>query len=252
MSLAPILCDEFEGLAHGFFTRKGGVSGGVYAGLNCGAGSQDDPAHVRENRARVAGAMGLGADELISVHQCHSARAVYVDGPVETPRPQCDAMVSDHPGLALGILTADCAPILLADRKAGVVAAAHAGWRGALGGVLGATIDLMCEKGAARGQIAAVVGPCISQAAYEVGPEFLDSFLAEDAAYAQFFAGGKGDRMQFDLPSFALSRLHEEGLHSARWTGHCTFADEAQFFSYRRTTHRNEADYGRLIAAIRA
>jgi len=166
-------------------------------------------------------------------------------------KPRADGMVTNVPGLALSVLAADCQPVLFADAEAGVVGAAHAGWRGALGGVLEATVDAMEALGARRANIAAVIGPAISQRAYEVGPEFFEDFLAEDPEYARFFAGGEGDRMQFDLPGFGLYRLRQAGVGSAEWTRHCTYSDPDRFFSFRRTTHAGEADYGRLISCIR-
>lgn len=252
MSPSPILADGLRGLTHGFFTREGGVSEGVYATLNGGEGSADDARAVAENRARIAA--HLGADTLVSLHQVHSDRVERVTGPWEGPRPKADAMVTDRPGTGLAVLTADCAPVLLADREAGVVGAAHAGWKGALGGVLEAIADAMAAVGAQRERIVAAVGPTISQRAYEVGPEFVERFIDEDRGYGRFFAGGRkdpaGDRAMFDLPGFCLHRLREAGIGDAAWIGHCTYSDEARFFSYRRACHRGEEDYGRLVAAI--
>jgi len=247
MTLTPIRADSLDGVRHGFFTREGGVSTGIYATLNGGQGSQDTAEHVDENRARIAGALGVG--RLISVHQVHSDRAETVTGPWPGPKPQADAMVTDRPGIGLAVLTADCAPVLFADREAGVVGAAHAGWKGALGGVLESTVAAMEGLGANRARIAAAVGPVISQRAYEVGPEFVERFVDEDPEHARFFAAGAGDRAMFDLPGFCLGRLREAGI-AAEWTGHCTYSHEARFFSYRRACHRGEADYGRLVAAI--
>lgn len=235
---------------HGFFTRKGGASSGIFAGLNCGPGSSDMSDAVQINRDRVAGAMDVVADHLLSVHQVHSAKVVAVTGPMPV-RPQVDAMVSATPGVALGVLTADCQPVLFHDATAGVIGAAHAGWRGTRDGVLQATIAAMEALGARRASIHAVIGPCISQAAYEVGPEFLQAFLEDDPANARYFSGGTGDRALFNLPAFGLARLQGAGVGQAAWTGHCTYADADRFFSFRRTTHRGEADYGRLISAIR-
>ncbi|MEM0922197.1 MAG: peptidoglycan editing factor PgeF [Pseudomonadota bacterium] len=240
----PILADPLRGLAHGFFTRLGGVSPGIYTSLNGGQGSADSSDAVAENRRRIAAS--LRVETLISVHQIHSAEAVIVTEPWDE-RPRADAMVTDRPGLALGVLTADCAPVLLADHAAGVIGAAHAGWKGALGGVLEAVTAAMEGLGARR--ITAVVGPCISQQAYEVGPEFFDRFAADDPETAHFFAGGSGDRLQFDLPGYVMARLRAAGAE-ASWTGHCTYGDAARFFSYRRSVHRGEGDYGRLVSAI--
>jgi len=248
MTLTPIRADALDGIAHGFFTRQGGVSTGIYASLNGGQGSKDTAQAVDENRARIRAHLGIEA--LVSVHQVHSPRAEVVTGPWAGPKPQADAMVTGQPGIGLGILTADCAPVLFADREAGVVGAAHAGWKGALTGVLEATLEAMETLGADRARVTAVVGPVISQRAYEVGPEFLDRFLDEDPDNARFFAGGRDDRAMFDLPGFCLHRLRSAGIGHAEWTGHCTYSDEARFYSYRRACHRGEPDYGRLVAAI--
>lgn len=244
-----ILTSDALPVKHGFFTRKGGASSGVFSGLNCGHGSTDQSEIVAINRARVAQAMGVQPDCLVGVHQVHSAIAVPVDGPL-SDKPRADALVTATPGIALSVLSADCQPVLFADPEARVIGAAHAGWRGALDGVLHATVDAMETLGAARDNITAVIGPAISQRAYEVGPEFLDSFLDEDPAYARYFINGEGDRMLFDLPGFGLNRLRAAGVRHAEWTRHCTFSDPARFYSYRRATHAKEADYGRLIAAI--
>jgi YfiH family protein len=248
--LEILTSDALGPLRHGFFTRKGGASSGVFEGLNCGTGSSDQAQAVQMNRARVAAAMDLGPDHLVSVHQVHSADVITVSAPL-AERPRADAMVTDRPGIALAVLTADCQPVLFADAEAGVIGAAHAGWRGARDGVLGATVDAMEAIGARRDRIAAVIGPTISQAAYEVGPEFLETFLDEDPQNARFFAGGQGDRVQFDLPAYGLHRLRAAGVGHAEWTRHCTYSDPSRFYSYRRSTHRNEADYGRLLSAIR-
>ena len=250
MTLEIITADSLTPLPHGFFTRKGGASSGVFAGLNCGPGSSDQSEIVKINRARVADAMGVAPDHLVTVHQVHSADVVTVNGPLEA-RPRADAMVTATPGVALAVLTADCQPVLFADAEAGVIGAAHAGWRGALDGVLEATVDAMETLGAARGNIRAVIGPSISQAAYEVGPELLDDFVADDPGNSRFFANGEGDRYLFDLPAFGLHRLRAAGVGAAEWTRHCTYSDPARFFSYRRATHAGEADYGRLISVIR-
>jgi polyphenol oxidase len=249
-STLEIITSDTLAPRHGFFTRKGGASSGVFSGLNCGTGSSDQTEAVAINRARVAEAMGVGPEALVSVHQVHSARAIPVTGPLSI-RPEADALVTATPGVLLSVLTADCQPVLFADAKAGVIGAAHAGWRGAVDGVLEATLDAMETLGAKRADISAVIGPTISQAAYEVGPEFLDRFRAEDAASIRFFAAGTGDRMLFDLPGYGLQRLRAAGVGTAEWTGHCTYRDPARFYSFRRTTHAGEADYGRLIATIR-
>jgi YfiH family protein len=235
---------------HGFFTRKGGASSGIFSGLNCVAGSTDQAEVVAINRARVAGAMGVGVDHLVTVHQTHSAIALPISGPLAI-RPEADGMACATKGVALGVLTADCQPVLFADARAGVIGAAHAGWKGAKDGVLEATLDAMEALGAARTQIAAVIGPCISQAAYEVGPEFYESFTDDDPSTRRFFANGAQDRMLFDLPSYGLMRLRRAGVGHAEWCGHCTYGQADRFYSYRRTTHLGEADYGRLISVIR-
>jgi YfiH family protein len=249
MTLEIITADALSDFRHGFFTRRGGASSGVFEGLNCGYGSSDQRDVVATNRARVADAMEVEPVALVGVHQYHSAEVVNMTGPTDL-RPKADAMVTATPGLALSILTADCQPVLFADAQNGVIGAAHAGWGGALGGVLEATIEAMEGLGAARDDIKAVIGPCISQAAYEVGPDYMDRFLDDDPENARFFAQGEGDRVQFDLPGYGLKRLRDAGVQ-AEWTRHCTYSDPARFFSYRRSVHGKEADYGRLIATIR-
>ncbi|MDP5305703.1 peptidoglycan editing factor PgeF [Paracoccus spongiarum] len=242
----PLLDD----VRHGFFTRKGGASSGLFAGLNCGRRSSDQTDMVVVNRARVATAMGVPAEALATVKQVHSALAVTLDADddIENIRDiQADAIVTSRDDVALAVLTADCQPVLLADRAAGVIGACHAGWRGALGGVIEATVAAMRDLGASR--IRAVVGPTISQRAYEVGDEFMDEFLAEDDGYQRFFSGGPNGRPMFDLPAFGLSRLRAAGVEAA-WSGHCTYSDPDRFFSYRRATHEGQVDYGRLISAI--
>lgn len=250
MTLDIIQHPLLTGIEHGFFGRGGGASSGVFTGLNCGFGSSDQHDIVRINRARVADAMGLEADRLLGIHQVHSADAVVIDGPQAQP-PVADGMVTATKGIALGILTADCQPVLFADRTAGVIGAAHAGWKGALHGVLDATIAKMESLGARRAQIVAVIGPSISQPNYEVGPEFRTSFTEADPTYARFFLSGQADRSLFDLPAFGLHRLKQAGIRHAAWTGHCTYADPKRFYSYRRSVHLKQADYGRLIAAVR-
>lgn len=239
------------GLRHAFFTREGGVSQGLYAALNGGIGSRDAPEHVAENRARMCRALGLPSDRLVSLYQVHSADVVIVDAPFPlAERPKADAMVTRVPGLALGIATADCGPILFADPDSGVVGAAHAGWKGALGGVIEATVAAMEGLGAQRTRIIAVLGPTISQPAYEVGADFVARFRAEAPGSETFFAPGTQGRPQFDLPAFILARLNETGIGASTQLGLCTYADPDRFYSYRRTTHREEPDYGRLISAI--
>ena len=248
--MLEIITSEALAPRHGFFTRKGGASSGIFAGLNCGSGSSDQAEIVAINRARVADAMGLGHDALVSVHQVHSPDVVAVTTPLHD-KPRADAMVTDKPGLGLAVLTADCQPVLFADARAGVIGAAHAGWKGAQAGVLEATLDAMEGVGAVPANIAAIIGPCISQTAYEVGQDFFESFTNDAPDARRFFVNGNGDRYLFDLPSYGLWRLREAGVGHAEWTRHCTYRDPARFYSYRRTTHAKEADYGRLISVIR-
>lgn len=247
--MLEILTSDALPVRHGFFTRKGGASSGIFAGLNCGPGSSDLSEVVAINRARVADALGVVHDHLLSVNQIHSPDVLHVTAPFHD-RPRADAMVTATAGLALGILTADCQPVLFCDAKARVIGAAHAGWRGTRDGVLEATVAAMEAIGAKRADISAVIGPTISQRNYEVGPEFFDAFTTDDPENARYFTNGTGDRMLFDLPAFGLSRLRGAGVGHAEWTRHCTYADPARFFSFRRTTHAGEADYGRLISAI--
>lgn len=249
MTLEILTADALNPVRHGFFTRRGGASSGIFAGLNCGAGSSDQSEVVTINRGRVAQAMDVAPEQLIGVHQIHSAEVRVVEEP--GAQGKADAMVTATPGLALGVLTADCMPVLLADAESGVIGAVHAGWRGAISGILEATLEAMTGLGARRERIAAVIGPCISQRAYEVGPEFLDDFMAEDPDSTRFFVNGKGDRYHFDLPSYGLMRLREAGVGHAEWTRHCTYSDAALFYSFRRSLHEREADYGRMISVIR-
>jgi polyphenol oxidase len=239
-------------VVHGFFTREGGVSGGIYRGLNCGYGSADDPDHVTINRHRVAERLGLAADRLVTVHQVHSATAVTMVEPwPRQDNPPADAMVTRTPGIALGILTADCVPVLFADPVAGVIGAAHAGWKGATGGVLEATITAMVEAGANLGNIAAAIGPAIQWASYEVGAEFVERLIAIDADYRRFIGPGmRAGHFQFDLPGFVEERLRLAGITRISRAADDTLGDEARFFSYRRTTLRGETDYGRQISVI--
>ncbi|NVO54394.1 peptidoglycan editing factor PgeF [Rhodobacteraceae bacterium B1Z28] len=251
MTLEILTSDMLSPIRHGFFCRRGGASSGIFAGLNCGYGSSDQTGAVALNRRRVADAMEVAPDALVGVHQVHSPTVLTVDGPIIGDRPKADAIVTATPGLALTILTADCQPVLFADPDAKVIGAAHAGWRGALDGVLEATLDAMEAAGASRKDIRAVIGPSISQRAYEVGPEFLDDFVADSPENTRFFANGQGDRLHFDLTGFGLHRLRQADIGQAEWTRHCTYSDPDRFYSYRRTTHAKEADYGRLISAIR-
>ena len=237
-------------IRHGFFTRQGGVSTGIYGGLNVGIGSQDEPARVAENRARVAAWFHLPVSRLATQHQVHSPSVVTIDDPDALPRHQADAMATRIPGIILGVLSADCGPILFADAQAGVIGAAHAGWKGALDGVLEATIDAMETLGADRSRITAVLGPSIAQPHYEVGPEFVERFVAREPAYARYFAPSeKPGHAMFDLPGLTVDRLSAAGVQASS-LGLSTYADEDRFYSYRRTTHRQEPDYGRQISAI--
>lgn len=235
---------------HGFFTRRGGASSGVFAGLNCGSGSSDLAEIVEINRARVAAAMEVPIENLVTVHQVHSADVVRVGQPMSA-RPKADAMVTAVPGIGLGILTADCQPVLFSDPVAGVIGAAHAGWRGAQSGVLEAVVAAMVQLGSKPQDIRAVIGPTISQRAYEVGQEFYESFTDQAPETRRFFVNGRAGKFLFDLPSYGLDRLRAAGVGHAEWTGHCTYRDPERFFSFRRTTHAGEADYGRHISVIR-
>jgi YfiH family protein len=249
-TLSSGLLAGLTGVRHAFFTRKGGVSTGVYESLNVGSGSRDDPDAVAENRARAAAAFGTAPDRLLTGYQIHSATAVIADA-VWGERPEADAVVSRTPGLVLGALAADCAPVLLAEPEAGVVAAAHAGWKGALGGIVQATVEAMQSLGARPERMLAAVGPCIGPASYEVGLEFLDAFRAKAPGSERFFTSGAApDKRQFDLPGFVLDRLEQAGVGRAEWIGRDTYADPEAFFSNRRAVHRQEADYGRLLSAI--
>ncbi len=242
---------HFPSVRHAFFTREGGVSEGIYASLNCGFGSCDDAARVAENRRRAMGRLGLGSDALSTLYQVHSATVVEIARPFAPgTAPRADAQVTATPGVALGILTADCAPVLFADEAAGVVGAAHAGWRGALSGVVEATVAAMERLGAARARIAAAIGPAIGRQSYEVGPEFRDAFFAADVANARFFDAGRADRFRFDLPAYVESRLMAAGLGSVARIDADTCAAPDRFFSYRRVTLEGSGDYGRALAAI--
>jgi YfiH family protein len=246
---SPLL-DTVGGVRHAFFTRHGGVSGGVYDSLNVGRGSRDDPAHVAENRRRAAALFGASEAALNTCYQIHSARAVTADAPWGDARPEADALVTATVGLVCGALAADCAPVLIADPEARIVAAVHAGWRGALAGVVQAAVETMVGLGARPARMVAAIGPCIAQASYEVGLDFLDRFEAEAPGSSRFFAPGAtpANRL-FDLPGFVLSRLAQAGVTRAEWIGRDTRADE-DFFSHRRTVSRGESDYGRLLSAI--
>jgi YfiH family protein len=252
MSELPVITSpllELPGVRHAFFTRKGGVSRGIYDGLNVGLGSRDDPDAVRENRRRAAA--HLSAVHLVTAYQVHSPDALTANGPWPADAPQGDAVVSATPGIMCVALAADCAPILLADAEARVVAAAHAGWKGALGGVVESAVAAMETLGAARGRIVAVVGPCIGPQSYEVGLEFEDRFKAAETGHGRWFApGATADKRMFDLPGFVLGRLAAAGIERREWVGRDTCAEPDLFFSNRRAFKAGEPDYGRLLSAI--
>lgn len=239
-----------EGLPHGFLGRHGGISTGVVAGLNVGLGTGDEPAAVAENRGRAVAAVLPGA-RLATVYQIHSPECVIVNEPwPDAQRPHADALVTDRPGLLLGVVTADCAPVLLADPVAGVIGAAHAGWKGAVGGVTDATIAAMEALGAQRGRIVAAIGPCIAQASYEVDAGFRDRLVAAGAGNDSFFAGGRAGHYQFDLEGYVADRLRAAEIGGIERMGLDTYPDPDRFFSFRRATHRAEPDYGRQISLI--
>lgn len=255
MTAAPPLLQSAllagEGLRHAFFTRQGGVSKGVYESLNLGRGSDDAPEAVAENRRIAMAALGLGPEALLVCHQIHSAMAVCAETAWGDDRPRADAVVTTAADLAAGVLTADCAPVLLFDSGAGVVAAAHAGWRGALEGIVEAAVLAMESRGARRDRLVAAVGPCIGPSSYEVGPEFEERFLAAATDNARFFRAGVGDRRLFDLPAFVLDRLSQAGVEKREWIGRDTAAEPLHFFSNRRAYRAGEPDYGRLLSVAR-
>jgi hypothetical protein len=240
------------GIRHAFFTREGGVSQGIYASLNGGVGSNDDRAHVAENRARMAAGLGVSPEALLSAYQIHSAEVVVAEAPwTHEARPRVDAIVTRVPGLAIGVSTADCGPVLLADAEAGVIGAAHAGWRGALAGVTDAVITAMERLGARRERIVAALGPMISQPNYEVGADLVERFRAADAGNERFFRpAARPGHALFDLPGYVAARLAAAGIARIEDLAACTYADPERFYSFRRTTHRGEPDYGRHVNAI--
>lgn len=245
-----IRAGALAGTGHGFLGRRGGVSSGVVAGLNVGLGSADDPDAITENRRRAVEAVLPGAT-LVTVFQVHSAEVTQVTDPfADNVRPRADAMVTNGAGLALGILTADCAPVLLADRVAGVIGAAHAGWKGAIGGVTDATVAAMVALGADRDRIVAAIGPCIARASYEVDDAFAHRFEDDDPANERFFSPGRPGHHQFDLEAYVASRLASAGIGRIEALGLDTYGEPDRFFSFRRATHRGEPDYGRQIALI--
>jgi YfiH family protein len=251
MTLEIITSDTLAPCRHGFFTRLGGASSGIFSGLNCGTGSSDQSEAVAMNRTRVHDAMGGGDIPLMGVHQIHSADVVHTTGALGD-RPKADGIVTRTPGVTLSILTADCQPVLFADRTNHVIGAAHAGWRGTLAGVLENTVSAMVNLGAERTKIRAVIGPCISQSAYEVGQEFYDEVIAHDPEADTFFTPGvRVGKYQFDLAGLGLKKLYASGIEHAEWVNHCTYQDPKRFYSYRRSVHEKHADYGRLISCIR-
>jgi YfiH family protein len=251
MMLYSSLLSAVPGLRHGFFTRGGGVSDGIYAGLNAGIGSRDDPSNVHENRRRMAEQMGVGSEHFLSVHQVHSPDTVVATGPWPGPaRPKADAIVTRNEGLALGVTAADCGPVLLVDPNARVIGAAHAGWKGALTGILESTIDAMEKLGAERNNLVAAIGPLIRQESYEVGGEFVERFIDAEADNAMFFLpSAREGHAMFDLAGFIRMRLENAGVLMIDDLGLDTYSDE-RFYSYRRSVHRKEPDYGRHVHAI--
>jgi len=245
-----VTAPSLDDIAHGFFGRRGGVSAGELASLNCGLGSNDDPALIAENRRRVTDAVLPGA-ALTGVYQVHGNRCVIVDGDTDLgARPEADALATRTPGILLGILTADCVPVLFADRKAGVVGAAHAGWKGALAGVTDATLDAMENLGASRTDIAVAIGPCIARASYEVDEAFVERFLANDPANERFFAAGKPGHAMFDIAAYVATRLAAVGVTRIAIGGQDTYAERQDYFSYRRACHKGENSYGRQLSVI--
>ncbi len=247
----PIQASVLKRIPHGFLGREGGVSTGIHAGLNVGLGSDDDRAAISENRRRAVAAVLPGA-ALVTLHQVHSPHAIAVSAPFpDADRPHADALVTDRPGLVLGILTADCVPVLFADPQAGVVGAAHAGWKGALGGVTDSTIAQMIALGADRDRIVTAIGPCIARASYEVDEAFFRRFAEDDPENERFFSdGARADRHQFDIEAYVAARLAAAGIARVEMLGLDTYADESRFYSFRRATHRGEPGYGRQISLI--
>lgn len=250
--LKPITCDalKLDSINHAFFTRQGGVSKGIYEGLNVGLGSDDNQEAVITNRALAATHLNVSANYLATPYQIHSAKAVIVNDPMTGEKPKADAVVTNKKGIMVGVLTADCGPVLFADEKAGIVAAAHAGWKGATSGILENTIKTMCSLGATPKNIIAILGPTISQEIYEVGPEFAENLISLDKGNDAYLINSKQKaHFMFDLPQYIVDRLGKQDVQ-ANWSGHCTYSNEDALFSYRRTTHRKEPDYGRQLSAI--
>ncbi len=242
--------DGVSCLSHGFYGRKGGVSTGLYQGLNAGRGSRDKSEHVKENRRRIAASLGVDLANLLTNHQCHTTEVVHVEGPLTGTPPRADAMVSKTPGVALSALTADCAPVLFVDPEARIIGAAHAGWRGALAGVTDATIGAMVELGAHKSRIRAAIGPCISQENYEVGPDFVAAFISASLANGRFFRTGKAEKSHFDLKAYLKARLRTQRIGSVSVCDACTYGEPDEYYSYRYNTHHGQSDYGRNISAI--
>lgn len=249
MTVEAIRASTLAGVPHGFLGRRGGVSTGIYAGLNVGLGSSDDPAAVAANRALAVASVSPGA-ELVTLHQVHSPDAVVVTTSFPGDRPQADALVTERPGLLLGILSADCTPVLFADMNAGIIGAAHAGWKGAIGGVIESTLVAMEKLGADRAHIAAAVGPTIARKSYEVDEAFFRRFEEANRENERFFSPGRQGRYQFDLEGFVVSRVAAAGVQRVEALGLDTYSNPERFFSYRRATHRGEPDYGRQISLI--
>lgn len=241
---------DVEMISHGFFTKHGGVSTGFYASLNCGPGSKDDPAHVMENRKRAAEALGGRKENLCTLYQVHSPTCLVIEKPFREKRPEADAMATKTPGIILGILTADCAPVLFCDPVAKVIGAAHAGWRGAFGGVVQNTVESMCELGARPERILAAIGPCAGWQSYEVDAAFRDNFLGRSPANEMFFKDGLPGKHLFNLKGYVANQLAESGILTINILANDTIAEVEQFFSFRRTTHAKEPDYGRQLSAI--
>ena len=250
MAAESIQSVALDRLAHGFFSRRGGVSEGQFASLNCGERSSDRLVNVAENRKRVATALELEPDRLVTAVQTHSTDVEAVTSVPKGKRPKADGLVTNLPGVAVAVLTADCQPVLLADRDAGVVSAVHAGWPGTLGGIIENAIRQMERLGALRNRIAAAIGPAISQENYEVGPEFKERFIVADSGSEEFFRIDDLGKLRFDLPGYGARLLERSGVGSVDRLHHCTYADEERFFSYRRSCHRNEKAWGLLISAI--
>lgn len=246
--MTPHFKSDTLSVPHGFFGRKGGVSLGVYDSLNAGQNSDDNPDHISENRTRIGAALGVAPTHLVSLHQIHSDIVEIITEPTTTLL-RADGLVTNIPGLALSALSADCGPVLLADPKAGIIGACHAGWRGALNGIVESTVAAMCEIGATPSDMTAVLGPCIGPENYEVGDDFRDEFLKVSSEYDQFFLTPEGQKAHFDLPAFILFRLEMMGV-TGSWSGHCTYALPEDYFSYRRNTHESLTGYGRNLSAI--